>query len=374
MSVNTLSKEQKLNNIKYLLMLLKSVLNETFPLEPNEEIDFDFLFRLAKSHNVANTAFYAVEQLENRPTGELFKQWQDIRNKNVHRNLVQTLEYQSIVDAFKKAGVEFLPIKGLPLCNLYPKPDYREMADLDILIKNDLKTAGEVIAQIGYSPVEVGGFHHDKFAKPPFMLVELHRDIVPLNSPFYSYYEDIFSRSKKADNCEYRMTDEDFFIFNLVHLYKHYSTAGCGIKMVMDMYIQHKYLYPTLNKRVLEEELEKLGLSDFLEKIIEIADKWFGKGDLESLSKEELYILTSGTFGNSKNVIANRKEGKSKGEYVITRLFPTSAEMKNIYGVLRKYPVLLPFFYVGRLICAPFTKGNKIKREIEYMKKETVNK
>ena len=116
---------------------------------------------------------------------------------------------------------------------------------------------------------------------------------------------------------------------------------------------------------MLEEELEKLGLSDFLEKIIEIADKWFGKGDLESLSKEELYILTSGTFGNSKNVIANRKEGKSKGEYVITRLFPTSAEMKNIYGILRKYPVLLPFFYVGRLICAPFTKGKRIKRETE---------
>ena len=373
MSNNTLTKEQKLNNIKYLILLLRSVLNESFPLEPNDEIDFDFVFRLAKSHSVANTAFYAVEQLENRPAELLFKEWQDIRNKNVHRNLVQTLEYQSVTEAFNKYGVEFLPIKGLPLCNLYPKPDYREMSDLDFLIKDDLSKAGEAVESIGYSAVEVGDFHHDKYAKPPFMLLELHREIVPINSSFYDYYEDIFQRSRKIDECEYRMTDEDFFIFNLVHLYKHYSTAGCGIKMVMDMYIQHKYLYPTLNKRVLEEELEKLGLSDFLEKIIEIADKWFGKGDLESLSKEELYILTSGTFGNSKNVIANRKEGKSKGEYVITRLFPTSAEMKNIYGILRKYPVLLPFFYVGRLICAPFTKGKRIKREIEYMKK-TVNK
>ncbi|MGN1130361.1 MAG: nucleotidyltransferase family protein [Ruminococcus sp.] len=369
MSNNNLTKEQKLNNIKYLILLLRSVLNESFPLEPNDEIDFDFVFKLAKSHSVANTAFYAVEQLENRPSGELYKEWQDLRNKNVHRNLVQTIEYQSVTEAFKKYGVEFLPIKGLPLCNLYPKPDYREMSDLDFLIKDDLSKAGEAVANIGYSAVEVGDFHHDKYAKPPFMLLELHREIVPINSSFYGYYEDIFQRSRKTDDCQYRMTDEDFFIFNLVHLYRHYSTAGCGIKMVMDMYVQHKYLYPSLNKKVLEEELEKLGLSEFFEEIIEIANKWFGKGDLKHLSKKELYILTSGTFGNSKNMIANRHKGKSKGKYVATRLFPPSKEMKNIYSVLRKHPYLLPFFYVGRIFSAPFTKGKKIKSEIDYMKK-----
>ncbi|MGN1139055.1 MAG: hypothetical protein ACI4RM_06375, partial [Ruminococcus sp.] len=127
--------------------------------------------------------------------------------------------------------------------------------------------------------------------------------------------------------------------------------------------------YPSLNKKVLEEELEKLGLSEFFEEIIEIANKWFGKGDLNHLSKKELYILTSGTFGNSKNMIANRHKGKSKGKYVATRLFPPSKEMKNIYSVLRKHPYLLPFFYVGRIFSAPFTKGKKIKSEIDYMKK-----
>lgn len=48
-------------------MLLRSVLNETFPLEPNNEIDFDFIFRITKANSVTNTVFYAVEQLENQP-------------------------------------------------------------------------------------------------------------------------------------------------------------------------------------------------------------------------------------------------------------------------------------------------------------------
>ncbi|MGN1138955.1 MAG: hypothetical protein ACI4RM_05860, partial [Ruminococcus sp.] len=132
--------------------------------------------------------------------------------------------------------------------------------------------------------------------------------------------------------------------------------------------------YPSLNKKVLEEELEKLGLTEFFEEMVEIANKWFGKGDLKNLSKNELYILSSGTFGNSKNMIANRHKGKSKGEYVAARLFPPSKEMKNIYSVLRKHPYLLPFFYVGRIFSAPFTKSKRIKNEIDYIKKEAVKK
>lgn len=369
MDTNTLSKEQKLNNIKYLLVLLRSALNGTTPIEPNSSIDFNYIFKMAKYHNVASTVFYAVERLEKQPQEELFKKWQNLRNKNVHKNLVQAMEYQSVIKAFKEAKIEFLPIKGLPLCNLYPKPEYREMSDLDILIKNDLKDAGKAITEIGYNPVSVGEYHHDEYEKPPFMILELHRDIVPISSKFYSYYQDIFHRSKKIDNSRYKMTDEDFFIFNLVHLYKHYTTAGCGIRMIMDMYVQYKNLIPALNKRILEQELEKLGLTEFYKEIIEIADKWFGKGSLDSFSKAEMYILTSGAFGSSDNKLSNKHKGKTNTKYVISRLFPPVAEMKNIYLILRKYSFLLPFFYVGRLICAPFTKAKKIKNEIEYMKK-----
>ncbi len=369
MDTKTLSKEQKLNNIKYLLVLLRSALNETTPIEPNSGIDFNYVFKLAKYHNVANTAFYAVERLEKKPPEELFKKWQNLRNKNVHKNLVQFMEYQSVVSALKKEKVEFLPIKGLPLCNLYPKPEYREMSDLDILIKNDLKDAGKAIVNIGYTPVSVGEYHHDEYEKPPFMILELHRDIVPINSQFYSYYQDIFQRSKKIDNSEYRMTDEDFFLFNLIHLYKHYSTAGCGIRMIMDMYVQNKNLLPTLSKRILEQELEKLGLTEFHKEITEIANKWFYNGKLDSFSKTEMYILTSGAFGNRENKLSNRHKGKTNTEYVITRLFPSVAEMKNMYVILRNHPLLLPVFYVGRLICAPVSKSKKIKNEIEYIKK-----
>lgn len=374
MKNNDLTKQEKLNNMAYLLRLLSSAIKQTFPPKPDEDTDFGFIYGFAKMHKVANTAFYAVEQLEEKPQKDLFKKWQDERNRDVHKNIVQTMEHQSITSEFKKQGIEYLPIKGLPLCNLYPKPEYRNMSDLDILIKSDLKKAGKIVQSMGYDVIQAGGFHHDEYSKPPFMILELHRDIIRVNTPFYKYYENIFDRCKRIDDCEYRMSDEDFYIFNLVHLYKHYSGSGCGIRMIMDMYLLNKKLEPQLDKEYLDKNLKQLGLTDFHDMISNIAEKWFGRVDVTEFSVEEMYILTSGAYGTDQNKFAHNHKGKNDSQYVLMRLFPPVIEMKNSFPVLRKYPLFLPVFYVIRLAKAPFTKRQKIKNEVNYMKNKKKNK
>lgn len=356
----------KFNNLCYLLKLLGCALNGTAPPEPDGDTDFEYIFSFAKEHNVANTAFYSVERLAKKPGQQLYKKWQNLRNKNYHKFLLQTMEYQSVTSEFKRAKIEFLPVKGLPVNNLYPKGEYRDMADLDFLIKGDLKRAGQAVASLGYTQELAGAFHHDEYSKPPFIKLELHREIVPIDSPFCRYYEDIFDRCNRLDDFEYSMTDEDFYIFSLVHLYKHYSSAGCGIRHFMDLYLLNKSLLPKTDRSYVAAELCKLGLTQFHRLASDIADKWFSDNPPQDFSGDELYILTSGAYGNSRNLLVNKRKGKTKLQLILSRLFPPVLTMQNIYPAVRRCVILLPLFYIKRIAVAPFKKRDKIRQEANF--------
>lgn len=369
----SITKEYSLLNFGYLIKLLSAAVNETLSPEPGDGVDFDLVYKSAKLHSVVNTSFYAVEKLKNKPEKELYKKWMNERNMSVHRNMIQAAEYGELTDAFRENKIDFLPVKGFPLCELYPRPDYRYMSDIDILVrKEDLKKADALIKNMGYMPRLVGTVHHDEFVKPPFTTVELHHELMNMDSPLlYSYYADIFDRCRKVDSFEYRMSDEDFYIYTLVHTYKHFSVGGTGIRSVMDIYLMNKKRLPRLNSAYIEGELKKIRLWDFNKMIVSIGEKWFSSGDVDNFSKEELYIISSGTYGTFYNSVKNRKGGKKGAGFLVSRLFPSSNWMKDHYHVLRKCPFLLPVMYVYRIFKGVFVKRDEIKSEIDILKNES---
>lgn len=362
------SRQQKLNNIGYLIKLCAAAVKETQPPEPTEDIVFEIIYELCKKHNIANTVFYAVEKLRNKPSPELYKKWQDMRNIGVHRYMVQSMEASAIRDAFNENSIDFVPIKGFPVCELYPKPDYRHMGDLDYLLrKKDIEKAGVIVKSMGYMPDSVGMFHHDEYKKPPLMVLELHHSMLSASTGklFYDYYIDFFDKCGNIGGHEYKMSDEDFYIFELVHLKKHYDEAGTGIRSILDMYLINKKMLPNLDREYIDAELEKLELTEFSEFIQKLADKWFEFEDVDSFSDEEVYIVTSGVYGLDAHKFYNRKKGKTKAEYLKERVFPSAGWMKETYPVLKKYPWLLPFTYVHRAFVKSFKHRKDIKKEIK---------
>lgn len=360
-------------NISYFFKLLQSSLNNQQPPEPDADVDFKQVYKFAKAHNLLNVCFYSVEKLENKPEKALYKKWENHRNMMIHRNMIQKMEFDSIKSILEKNRVAFMPIKGFSISDLYPKSDFRYMADLDFLIKDDLEKADRLIETLGYKPKILGTVHHDEYVKPPFMIVELHHEIISISSPYYSYYKNIFDRCLTDNQIEYRMSDEDFYIFMLVHLQKHYMESGTGIRSILDFYFLNKKFLPDLDKEYINREVEKLNLTDFYNMVLLIAEKWFGQYDFSNLSKEELYILGSGTYGNEENKVINRKGDKKGISFFVSRLFPPVLWMKDHFHILRKYPVLLPVMYVYRFFKAVFCKKKMIKNELEILNQHKCN-
>ena len=59
----------------------------------------------------------------------------------------------------------------------------------------------------------------------------------------------------------------------------------------------------------------------------------------------------------------------AKAVYFLTRTFPEYSYMCNIYPFLYKAPVLMPVMWIVRLICAPVTKMDRIRKEVGFWRK-----
>ncbi len=363
----------KKETAQYLLHLLRAVLYGTMPQEKPEGISFDEIFEFAKFHSVECMAYYAIEQLEEQPEEILKQKWKNIRDQNIVKSFVQISEKNNILTAFANRGIDVLPLKGCLLKEMYPKSDIRQMSDLDILVKeNQMRAAREELESLGYQVEHFETSNHDEYKKMPYMLVEVHREMLPQKSEYYSYYENVWNKVKR--DCENQYTFhfswDDYYLFLIVHFAKHYYSGGSGIRSIMDIYVFLKQHQQDLHETYLQKELNKLGLAQFREVAEQLADHWFADGSVNNAIEEmEAYVLTSGVYGTFQRSVENQieKYGNSAGgkmRYIFSRTFLDYKTMCNSYPVLKTASALLPVFWGIRLISALIHKQERIRTEL----------
>ena len=206
---------------------------------------------------------------------------------------------------------------------------------------------------------------------------ELHRGLFGTTheEKLYRYYKDVKSRLVKdeGNNYGFHFTDEDFYLYTIAHEYKHYSIRGNGLRSLLDTYV---YLQKktALNFSYIEEETERLGITDFERMNRALALHLFSGEKLTDEEREILdYLLSSGTYGTLENGIRHKISSLGRWGYLKDRVFFPMDRMKENYPVLRRLPVLLPVCWVHRWFVGLFIKRKKMMlqaREIIRWKSE----
>ena len=374
---------------KYIVSLIKALLDGSRPEEKTDDISFEDVYALAKKHHILNMCFYAIEQLETKPDDTLYAEWRKQVTVSSAQSQIQLSERNTIIEALKKNEIDCLPLKGCFLKEMYPHTDYREMADLDILIrKEDQARVKEVMESLGYHTKMYDSTNHDVYDKPPFMDVEMHVALFGESGRerFHAADEKIplIEEPWKHALCTeqpyvYRFTPEDTYIFLILHLAKHFNGSGTGIRQFVDILVYNqKY---DLDKEYVYQTLAAARMDDFCRQAEVLVDAWFNNGKMsEELEEMEAYIFTSGVYGNMFNRIRNRLDymdndnnvSSSASRYVLMRTFPALNTMRRLYPFLKKYPYLLPLTWIHRLISKIFTKDSPALRELEAL--ERVNR
>lgn len=299
------------------------------------------------------------------------------KGKAIRKVAAFDLEREAILDAFEKAGIWYLPLKGAVLKDLYPMIGMRQMADNDILC--DASRTADVRAIMESHGFETdkayGHGAHDSFFKPPVYNFEMHRTLFSANhdKKIRSYYENVKERLKCVDGKEFeqRFSDEDFYVYLIAHEHKHYSGGGTGLRSLLDTYVYILNKGKTLDWDYISGEIEKLGITDFESKNRSLAMHLFC-GDALSCEDQSIldYVISSGTYGTVENRVNNGIAKKGDGiigkvRYVFSRIFLPLDVVRSSFPLFIKYPVLLPFLPFYRAIRGLTIRRNILKTELK---------
>jgi len=362
--------------VRYVASVLCFLQYGTELPELYEGLTYKDVFVAAKAHSLASTVWYAVEdKVRSEGNEELIKRWESERELDFAKHLIQSAEFDRLTKIFSENKISFLPLKGFLFKELWSKPEYRTMGDMDFYFaEEDIPKVTELLYSLGYKADIEDGEVHDTFDKPPFLHVEAHKALRRGSK------ESFESWIPKEDNPYwYTMDPVSFAVFNIAHAHKHFTSGGCGIRNLFDLHLLFEHYRNEINYEAMQKRLFEEGLSEFFDiarYLIELYFKNSGKKLQTSIhgtkvneecSELELFIATGGTYGSVRNRVKYRLKNKSKFGYVISRAFPSYAAMTRYYKWLKKAPFLLPFAYVARIFASLF--NGKAKREFSAIEK-----
>lgn len=351
-------------NIGIIASRLMAYAAEGIPINKEKlgDIDYEKLFKFSKAHSAANLVGYALQKLDMLPDEYAAPFLKELKLSMV-MEATQELETQEIAAQLEKRGIRYMLLKGSVMKQLYPLPYLRLMCDVDIQYDTAFKARlDDFMPDLGYEKAEVSGTDGVNIAyrKKPYMYIEFHGALMDKDVPLYNrYFGTDFERTIPVKGCEVKYSDEDFFVFMAAHLAKHYFLGGSGLRSLLDiwLYLRKK---PELDKEYIFAELEKIRLDEFINIMLGINAVLF-EGAKHSEQQKNIisYILSSGTYGTTANKSAELIKNQSKGSYVKQRLFPDREFMAINYPIVKKCVLLMPLFWIIRLVSVFLKKGFK---------------
>lgn len=363
---------------QYLIKLLSSSINNAPLKQPADDLDWEKLYKLASFHNVANTAYYSLLRFPNpsRIPKDIWSKFSADAKKFSALEALQHFEVRQILLRFERNEVFCVPLTGYIMKSLYPRPDMRYVASIDLMIREEEKElVHQVMTSLGYASIRSTDTTISYF-KAPNMTIDLCTSLLPKNNEYYDYFCGIVEnnlRKEKGLNYIHTLTKEDFYIYMVTYLAHKYAAGGSGIRSILDIWIYLKRYNSILNREFIASELNKLNLGLFSFYIEELAWIWFGGGvtfSNHSLYEEmEQHIFSCGIgehfeLEESSDDLPSSSDNEPLSTEQRRKIFPNLDTMSERYPILHKMPFLLPVFWLVRLSGALLTKVLKPVKDL----------
>lgn len=362
----------------YLLLLLSCALRQEDAPKAPEGLDFSALFSISKSQQIYNIIFPLIKDMDAVPESEK-ERWKNYNYSELVRTIAVDHDRQMLTEELEKHGIKYMFLKGLILRNYYPKSIMRQMSDNDILY--DASKRDELLSimkKCGYK-MEACCENSDDFHKEPYFTFEFHRELFFEEQSFCPKFDNLWERAVQDSEhpYKYHMDVSDNYIYSVAHMYKHFSTNGCGVRFLADIYLLYTKEKNRLDGEYITQKFNEFGIADFADSSLKLALRLFNR---EELTESEIRLLNvfmkGGIYGDSRLTLVRRFD-EVKGEssavtarrkYIFKRLFPSRKTMTANFKVLEKRPYLLGAYYIIRLFRL-FKKGGKALAEAKEIKK-----
>lgn len=368
-----------------VVTLVRSALTDT-KLELPEEFQLEEVLEIAKEHQIQSMLYYGAVNC-GIPDGSYAMQQLFMSTcQLIALNGRQMHKLNELMAEFDKNGIDYMPLKGTVLKNIYLKPELRSMSDSDILIKiEQYDKIKEIMISLAFIEGKESG--HELHWNHKSVHMELHKSLMPPhnNQDIFPYFTDCWAKAEKPEptSRRYTMNPEDQIIYLFTHLARHYRNGGVGIKHMTDMWV-YKNSLSEIDEDYIKTELEKIKLYDFYVNVMHTVDVWFGDKPSDKMSDFITQVIfDSGAYGKaeahwiSDGVIKTKTSGSSKKTYknnLVNEIFLPYERMCERFPILIKVPVLLPIMWVVRWIDALLFRRKTIAKKSTKIKTVTTDK
>lgn len=355
-----------------ILALIRSAITKE-PAIISQDFDFESAYSIGISHQIVSLLYYGIRNSGIILPAAIKKKFFRTTVQMIVQSENQKMEIDKIFETFEQSGIQYMPLKGTVLKEIYPSSDIRTMGDADILIRTDQYTLiRSLMIELGY--IEITESDHELiWDKQGLLLAELHKRLIPsYNKDYYAYFGDGWRLAQPIDekSFRYKLSDEDQFVYLFTHFAKHYRDAGIGIKHAVDLWIYLRH-YPDLDFQYIEAELTKLQLLPFYKNVRRLLRVWFEDEKSDEITELlSSVIFKSGVYGTHESHIASEtvKAVKSTGSVrkagirkLWNIMFLDFNSMCKKYPILRTVPVLLPMMWPVRLLGILLFKRDRIR-------------
>lgn len=332
---------------------------------PADEETLKKLYKLSQAQSLTHLVAQGlwINGLLDRST-EVGKSFYKAQMLCAMRNEALDHALNTVSEAFCEIKVPFIPLKGSVLKRYYPEPWMRTSCDIDILIDpaDEQKCTDVLCNKLGYTFKSKDSYDISFYSADGIHL-ELHFGLMENRFAASKYLSRVWEISGPVLDGSYRyeMSDDMFYFHQVAHLYKHFVSGGCGVRLFMDLYVLNHH--PAFKKSgEYKRYLKEIKLTDFEKEIVHLSEVWFGCGEHTDLSRQvEQYVMGAGIFGNIKNEVAlNRESAGGRVGYAAKRIFLPLKVLCEYYPELRSRKWLAPVYQVKRWINV--VKDGHVKR------------
>ena len=244
------------------------------------------------------------------------------------------------------------------------------MSDADLLFpENKAQEIKTLLESVGFTTLRYALDDTDFYLSPSGMNYELHRSLKeegtsPASRAFLTRLLDLAVPSEQGGFLQ--LPPEEHYVYILLHLVKHLSNGGAGLRSVMDVWIcKNRW---TFQREKLDALLRENELTDFATTVEGLADVWFLGAREDPLSRDlGNYLISGALFGTEERRIETRmlRQTTDGGSfsYWWKRAFLPYRIMCSYFPAVKKIPPLLPFAWLYRVFRGVFRKRNQLAKE-----------
>lgn len=357
-----------MNNNYAFINAINLCLNGKKVLPQEGKADVQDMLALAKQQSLANIVYCGLKKDESYGAAELHPLG-EYAELCTFQYLRQEQELLRLSSALKEKKIRFILLKGSRIRAFYPSPEMRSSCDIDVLTDASDETIRAIMHSLGYQ------FERDEgttlvFALPPLVTVEMHRYLFDDRLSFHGYFDTVWDRVIPAEDgsSECFLTEEDFYLYMIAHLVKHFTRYGCGLRPLLDVYLYEREAGELCDFAAAEKKLEEFELLYFTRQMRQLLHKWFDEGGLTEQDEELTeYLMYSGVYGTEKTTNANSfrhsaSVRSAKLRLLMRNAFPPLRIMRPMYPRLLRCPVFLPVAWLARLLRILFKEDKKGKK------------